>query len=190
MPTPERWTQHRNVPLDPAGRMGVFKRLADVPARYRLDAHSDAFEARESATGHPGAPPSILEEYRATGALDAGSERLQADWNRAVRSWRAHTEARGVHYAAASPEDVETWLAGLMDGSAPGTARRNKRSVNTVYNLYFVVLEQFYDWMLWSTEYPHVYNPVLMACAEYPDGAAGAVWTEKIRHRPETGAAR
>lgn len=161
-----------NVPPGAADRLGVFKCYAEVPPQYRLDVHAPAFEGRDVWT----------EWDDATGGLTTDSEQQRAYLRRVVDSWDGFMEKRGRHPALARPEDVEAWCADLL----------GRMSARTAYNPYFVTVEKFYEWLAFHADaerYPHVYNPVVMAAAEYPapDGAAGRVWVEKTTGWRERG---
>lgn len=152
---------HTSVSPNPAERLGVYKALDQVPDRYRLQNHANAYGGRdvwdEFLTGH------LFEKY--------DSERFKEEARRAGRYWKEHMDSRGRHHALATPADIESWVAGLLDD----------RKVKTAYNCYWVRIERFYSWLQWHTEHPHVYNPVLMAAT---DGeASGAVWEEKMARR-------
>lgn len=143
---------------DPARRMGVYKTLGDVPDRYRLHQHADAYAGRD-----------IWAEWVA----DDDAHRSRSDWyldsvETTERSWKGHQSDRGPHHALATPDDIETWIAELL-------ADRNLR---TVYEGYWARIESFYGWLQAHTDHPHVYHPALMAAA---DGeAARRVWDYKM----------
>lgn len=145
---------------NPADRMGVYKRLSDVPDRRRLYHHEDAYASRDA----------WAEYVTETGALDGVSDDRAAEIERVERSWKALMADRGRDHALATPADVEAWAQRLLDRITPRTA----------YNPYWCQVESFYDWLLWHTDHPHVYHPVLMAADEYEDRAAGRLWTEKL----------
>lgn len=140
-------------PTDPRDMMGVYKTLADVPNRRLLDQHAAAYDSRD-----------VWGEY----LIEDVHERVTGEHGRTVarrvgRYWKEHMDGRGRHHALATPEDVETWSASLLDEYAE----------RTTYNYWrFVYL--FYEWLRWHTDHPHTYTPVLMAVAENP--AAGRVW--------------
>lgn len=144
---------------DPADRMGVYKQLADVPDRYRLAVHADAYADRD-----------VWAEY-----VDENPDRLTSvggrrGHERAGRRWKAHMADRDRHHALARPADVETFIADLLDRFAPGT----------VYNPHWVRLEAFYDWLTWHADHPHRYNPVLMAAADPDAPATTRLWRRKM----------
>ena len=145
---------------DPEGRMGVYKRLADVPDRYRLHHHADAYEGLE-----------VWAEFMSYEREEYGYDSYRYEQNSATceHRWKEHMADRGRHHALAQPADVETFMSGLLD----------RMKVETAYQTYWSRLEAFYDWLQWHTEHPHHYHPVLMAAAE-SEYAALLVWEEKI----------
>lgn len=152
-----------SISTDPIDRMGVYKRLSEVPSHYRLDQHANTYAGRD-----------VWEEYLSSYLFKRhNSERFKEDARRAGQYWREHVKGRGRHHALATPVDVETWCAGLL----------GRMGHKTAYNSYWVKLERFYRWLLTHTDHPHVYSPFLMAAAD--GGAAGEVWEEKIRRGQE-----
>lgn len=144
---------------DPERRMGVYKRLADVPDRYRLHRFAAAYDGRDVWTEY-------VEEQIATRDL---GEWFRDEVGRVGRRWKAHMDERGRHHALATPDDVEAWAASLVDDLA----------LTTAYEKYWMRVEDFYWWLQFHTEHPHRYHPVLMAAA---DGeASGEVWAYKVQ---------
>lgn len=155
---------HDRKSRDPCDRMGVFKRLADVPAHLRLENYADDY------AGH-----NVWDEFLSEHLFEQfDSDRFKEDARRAGRYWKEHMADRGRHHALATPADVETWMADLTD----------RLKLKTAYNSYWVRIERFYRWLQWHTEHPHTYHPVLMAAAH--GTAAGQVWDEKISRRGGT----
>jgi hypothetical protein len=138
--------------------MGVFKHLSDVPERYRLHRYATDYEGRD-----------VWTEFCETHQYAQGSsERYQEAVDRTGEHWQAHMKQRERHHALATPEDVETWCRTLVDGKA----------LSTAYN-YWVHVRQFYAWLQWHTEHPHVYDPVLIAVTT--GSAAGQIWEQKLQ---------
>jgi hypothetical protein len=151
--------------LDPGDRLGVYKRLADVPTRYRLSNHARAYEERDVWQ-------EFCEEYEYAQGSHA---RYEEEVDRVGDCWKAHMAEQERHHALAQPADVEAWCADLL---ADGSTRRAHD--------YWLRINRFYNWLRWHTEHPHVYNPALMAAVE--GEATGEVWTwkaEQTRERRE-----
>lgn len=146
---------------DPRDRMGVFKRLDDVPERYRLHHHAAAYDGRDVWS-------EFLSEYLFP---RFNSGRFKEDARRAGRYWKEHMADRDRHHALATPADVETWMADLLD----------RLKLKTAYNSYWVRIERFYWWLQWRTDHPHNYHPVLMAAAN--GEASEEIWEEKMARR-------
>lgn len=158
----------RGLSPDPRDRMGVFKRLGDVPGRYRLHHHESAYRGRD-----------VYQEYLENDLYpaypDATKKFYQAAEN-AGRRWKAHVEDEcGRHHALATPEDVATWCEGLLERVTVGTA----------YSQYWVRLEGFYTWLQEHADHPHVYHPVLMAVPQSEE--ARAIWNHKLTEGNRTG---
>lgn len=126
--------------------MGIYKSLAEVPRRYRLYQYEAEFETRD-----------VWGEWKDVYYdPEWGDETMRAK-DRSERLWKDHMDERGRHHALAHPEDVEEWCAELLEDRAP----------KTVCDCYYMTIKKFYEWLLWEWEYPHRYNPVLMAAAEH-----------------------
>jgi len=146
------------ITTDAGERAGVYKQIDDVPTRYRLYQHAAAYDGRD-----------VWKEY----LTDYFFENFDSDYTREVTrragdDWKDHMADRGRHHALATPEDVETWCVALLERMQVGSAYRN----------YWPKLERFYTWLQTHTEHPHVYHPIRMAAAEYPN--AGDIWKKKI----------
>lgn len=134
--------------------MGVYRRLENVPNRYRLYHHADAYDDRD-----------VYQEFLTNEVLP----RVTSDWtkhgaHRQGRRWKEFlAQTSQVHHALATPDDIETWAQTLLDDVAMATARR-----------YWTRIEAFYRWLMWNADYPHVYNPALMAADQ--DGASSEIW--------------
>lgn len=142
---------------DVTERMGVYKSEADVHPDSYLPDMAGRFHKREAWSEWAEA-----QDY---------SEYKQKMVARVERAWKAHMEGRG-HHAFPSVRDVDDFLS----------ERQQSVTMATVYKPYFIALRDFFEWLMWRTDYPHRYNPVLMACAE---GEAGReLWTyyvEEVR---------
>lgn len=147
---------------DPRERMGVYKRFDEVPSRHRLHHHAAAYEGHDVWAD--------FEEEELAPKYD--SDRFWRDTRLAEERWKAHMKKGGRHHALAVPEDVEAWNENLLDRYQVSWAWKHVLRV-----------EQFYDWLVWHTEHPHVYNPVLMAVVEHEDGASGELWGHKVSQR-------
>ena len=148
----------RRKSLDPNDWMGVYKHLDDVPDRYRLAQHADAYAGRD-VWGE------FCKEYEYARGSHA---RYKQEVDRHRRSWCTFMADRGRHHALATPADVEAWSAQLLEDKSLRTAEG-----------YWSRIRRFYDWLQWHTEHPHVYHPVLMAAAN--GDAAARIWSEKVK---------
>jgi len=144
-------------PLDARDRLGAYKRLDDVPNRYRLRNHAAAYDGRD-----------VWGEFCQEHEYSKGeSDDFRRKVDRAGERWREFMADRGRHHALATPEDVEEWTAELLAEFTEHTAYK-----------YWIRVEHFYRWLAWHTKHPHVYRPPLMAVVEF-DGAAAHVWGVK-----------
>jgi len=157
----------REKSLDPADRMGVYKRLADVPDRYRLANYGDEYRGRD-----------VWQEFCEAFEYQQGDhDDYRQEVDRVGRRWKAFMDDRDRHHALATPEDVEAWCVHLLE----------EREFTPRHALtHWVRVKRLYDWLQWHTGHPHVYHPALMAAAA--GGAAGEIWdvkAERNRDRRE-----
>ena len=151
---------------DPADRMGVYKSIGDVPERRRLSQHAAAYDGRD-----------VWSEYLHEHLFDrVTGERGRKDARRVGDRWQAHMDDCGRHHALATPDDVEAWSASLLD----------ELTLRTAYN-YWSSVERFYRWMQWHAEFPHLYNPFLMAAA-VSGSATRKLWDKKMQRGRSGGA--
>jgi hypothetical protein len=142
---------------DPLGRLGVYKSIEDVPDRYRLRVHESKYAGRD-----------VWQEYRES-ELSGAAETVRRETDLVERSWKKHMEDQGRHHALATPSDVETWIPKLLE----------RMQLVRAYNPYWVRLEEFYDYLMWHKDHPHVYHPPRMAAGL--DGSANEIWTVKTQ---------
>lgn len=142
--------------LNARDRLGVYKRINDVPDRYRLYHHTEAYAGRDVWT-------EFCEQHE---YAKGDSEGFRQKVDRAGNHWRTFIDDRR-HPALATPGDVEKWSEKLL----------NEYTNNTAYK-YWIRLEHFYQWLQWHTEHPHVYHPVLMAVVEHT--SARKIWDWKM----------
>lgn len=140
-------------PDEPGQLLGAYRRLGDVPERYRLGQHADAYEGRDT----------WRQFVEATILSGSNSEQTIRRVERQGAYWRSFMNGRGRHHALAEPADVEAYAGSLLEQKADRTAAA-----------YFRRLRSFYGWLLTSTEHPHVYSPVLMAADA--GGDAAEIW--------------
>jgi hypothetical protein len=142
---------------EPSGRLGVYKRLEDVPDRYRLASYASSYRGRDA-----------WQEYVHSELSDA-ADTVQYEAKLAEESWKDHMADRGRHHALATPDDVESWAAKLLD----------RMQARRAYNPYWVRLEAFYNYLLWHTDHPHVYHPPRLAAVR--GNTASDIWSAKLK---------
>lgn len=140
-------------------RLGVYKRLEDVPDRYRLEQYEASYAGRD-----------VWREYVSARTETYDTDSFKKRVTRAGEHWREFMELRERHPALATPEHVAAWATAVSVCRKPRTA----------YETYWAHVEGFYNWLKNHTEHPHVYNPVLMAVANDPNKAIRAIWQKKM----------
>jgi len=139
--------------------MGVYKRIETVPERYRLRNFQSRFLDRD-----------VWGEWVGHHADPDWSDRTDYEYERVEDSWKEHMRDRDRHHALAVPDDVEQWVSYLLEGQ--------EYAVETAYDRWWSRLNQFYEWLQYHVEYPHVYNPVWMAAATEPNSRK--MWERKM----------
>lgn len=145
--------------------MGVYKRIDDVPDKYRLRNYEREYEGRD-----------VWNDYyeEKTGKFDTKATRDR--YEKAGRYFGTFMSEVRRHRALATPGQIEAFLVALRDGEVG--RHSHTRNIQTVYFEYFQPIEEFYTWLQWHADHPHVYHPVLMAVVE--GGCALDVWNRKL----------
>lgn len=147
---------------DPSDEMSIYKRLEDVPTKYRLTAVQAELRGEDTWTKF------VDDRDEVNRGL---SESRLEKYDRCGRTWKRHTRSVGRHHACARPQDVESFVSKLDADLAIGS----------IYETYFGPLFVFYDWLWHHAEYPHRYSPVLLAAGE--EGTALKCWNYRIELR-------
>lgn len=140
---------------DPRDRMGVYKRLSDVPPERRLERFAGSYQGRDTWK-------------EAVDNWDLSTNQRER-FELAEQRWKDHMAERGRHHALATPECCETWAQSMLEEYALSTVKRK----------YWSAIRRFYFWLQWQADHPHLYQPPLMAVVEYPDGAAAELWRKE-----------
>lgn len=151
--------------LNPVDRLGVYKHLDDIPKRYRLHHHANAYDGSDTWQ-------EFCDKYE---YQQASHERYEEEVDRVGDHWRAFMREQSQHHALATPADVEAWCTELL----------SELSLRRAYD-YWLRVNRFYQWLQWHADHPHVYNPVMMAAAD--GDSTGEIWAwkaEQTRERRE-----
>jgi hypothetical protein len=145
--------------------MGVYKRIEDVPNRYRLSNYEAAYAGRD-----------VWGEFFDEKTAKFDTQSTLDRYEKAGRYLQTFMSDVGRHHALATPQQIEDFLVALRDGEIG--RQSHTRKLQTVYFEYFQPVEEFYTWLEWHTDHKHVYHPVLMAVVE--GGYAREVWNRKL----------
>lgn len=149
------------VEQDALAFLGAFKRVEDVPDRYYLPHFASDVDAEDAWNAFD------AEELE---GLSAHTRRYV--YGKAYREWMAYCDDHNVHAALANPQDIEEHIA---------VQRKIVNKLKTVHDARFRPLFRWYRWMTFSTEYPHRYNPVVMAVLL--DGSTADIWQTRLFDR-------
>ena len=81
-------------------------------------------------------------------------------------------EEANRHHSLAHPDHVEAYLGRIKDGGY--SIKVTERTLNTVYYQHLSPLKTFFNWLVHHPDYPHVYNPLLLAA--HAGGVTREVW--------------
>ena len=141
--------------------LGAFKAIDDVPTRYRLQNFESDVDADESW---------LAFEERFLEGLSYHTRKYV--YGKAKREWWSYCEDNGVHPALPDPADIEDHLSTQV-------AEVNK--LKSAHDARFRPLFRWFRWMTYSTEWPHRYNPTVMAVLF--EGATYRVWATRLADR-------
>lgn len=158
---------------DPNARMGVFKSMSEVPDRYHLSNYANEFHGDDTWTQY------LLLRYdgtvnQAQGQLSVSRAREVERCGRYFKQFMHYN--RDTHHAIGTAGDIEAFLSAVKDGYENPT--KQPRTITTVYDTYFAPVNRFYDWLQSWVDFPHRYQPVLMACAD--GGVAQECWNYRM----------
>lgn len=124
----------------PESRLGVYQTIDDVPPHHRLA--NQEFGDRD-----------VWAEY-----LKEKDGDLRRSEDRAIRRWNGVMDERATHHALAEPEDVKAYtdLLVVENDYKPLTIKE-----------YMSEPCRLFRWLLWHVEYPHRYDPILLAATDH-----------------------
>lgn len=140
---------------------GALQHFETIPPRYQLETYASQY-----------CDENVWEQYVHEVALEEhDSERMRRALRLAGESWLEHIHDRGRHHALAKPTDANSWCKQLAEEKA----RR------TCYDYYFIRIYDFYDYLKFSSQHPHLYNPLLLAAVRYD--SARHIWMHRVDER-------
>jgi hypothetical protein len=152
------------VEQDAKAFLGVFKSIEEVPERYYLANFRSEIDGEVE-----------WNVYDAEELSGLTFHQRQYVYGKAWREWSSFCEENGVHSALADPQDIEVHLAEQRD---------SVNKLKTVHDARFRPLFRWYRWMMFHSEYPHRYNPVVMAVLL--DGTTYDIWETRFYDRETT----
>jgi hypothetical protein len=149
---------------DAIAYLGVFKRLEDVPDRYRAERRAPDLDAEEAWDAFK----------RDKGVYEYTEHTQKYKYGKAWRQWVEYCDDSGLNPVFASPHDVESFLSAEMEDIS---------TYKTGHDLRFRPLFMWYRWMQWDVDYPHLYNPMVMAVLL--GGTTARIWRTRLYDREE-----
>ena len=140
----------------PETRAGLYRDIDEVPEHYRLRNYASRFRGRDSWSQYLEAEDLCREDH---------SDHHLDQIERRGERWKAFCSRREVHHALCSPSDAERYATYLLQ----------EHSISRVTaSDYWAGIERFYRWMFHHTEYPHRYNPFVIAAIQ--DSVCEQLW--------------
>lgn len=153
-------SSERRIPVDPEYRAGLYKSLATVPEHHRLRNYASRFSGQDCWEEFKSAANLVAEDH---------SYSYKRQVERYEERWKSFIEHRSRHHALCTPADAEEYGKHLL------YERDLKHSTSADY---WSCVERFYRWMFFHTEYPHRYNPFVMAAVQ--EQTSHELWMEAI----------
>jgi len=137
-----------NLPPKVVDAPCAYSSLDRVPEEKRLRQYSSEFEGRDV----------WKEFYDEQIGENRYCQSYESRFQRCEDVWKRVCQEHGRHHALATPAIVQSWCHSLLEGRAQGTVRKS----------YLVFVNRFYVYLMWSANYPHMYNPVQFAISNDP----------------------
>ena len=150
--------------------LGIYETIEEVPTRYRLGTFASQFRDQDTWDEYLDTRDDLKESTKENSWYPCGD-----------RFKQFLGEEVGRHHALARPDDIEAYLQHIKDGGY--SIKVTERSDNTVYYQHLSPLKTFFDWLVHHVDYPHVYNPVLMAA--HSGGITRKLWYWQTDYKPE-----
>jgi hypothetical protein len=149
------------VEQDALAFLGAFKRVEDVPDRYYLPHFASDVDAEDAWNEFDS---EVLE------GLTYHTRRYV--YGKAWREWKSFCDSHNVHPALSNPQDIEAHLS---------EQRGFMNKLKSAHDSRFRPLFRWFRWMQFHTDYPHRYNPVVMAALL--GGATADIWQTRLLDR-------
>ena len=134
----------------PETRAGLYRYINEVPEHYRLRNYKSRFQGQDSWSQYLEAKDLYREDH---------SDHHLDQIDRRGERWKEFCSRRNVHHALCTPADSEQYATYLLE----------EYSITRVTaSDYWAGIERFYRWMFHHAEYPHRYNPFVMAAIQDP----------------------
>jgi hypothetical protein len=149
--------------------LGVYKSIEEIPPRYRLGSFASEFAGRDTWANYLETREELAESTKKNAWYPCGD-----------RFKKFMQEEAERHHALPRPADIEAYLSHIKDGGY--SIKVTERSINTVYYQHLSPLKTFFNWLVNHVDYPHVYNPVLLAA--HAGGITREVWYWQTDYKP------
>lgn len=150
--------------------LGIYRSIDQIPNRYRLKNYEAEFNNEDT-----------WNKYLET-RDDLAESTKKNSWNPCGDRFKKfmHEEV-GRHHALPHPDNIEAYLAYIKSGGY--SIKVTERTLNTVYYQHLSPLKTFFGWLVHHVDYPHIYNPVLLAA--HADGIVRETWYWQTDYKPD-----
>ncbi|OYR42895.1 hypothetical protein [Halorubrum sp. Eb13] len=132
------------VEQDALAYLGVYKRIEDVSDLYYLG----NFETDVDADA-------AWEDFCDKKLANSTTHTRETVYGGAYRRWCEYCDRHGIHPALADPANIEKWLAHEIEA--------HNSTMKAAHDLQFRPIFRWYRWMAWNSDWPHRYQPTIMA---------------------------
>lgn len=150
--------------------LGVYRSSDEIPDRYRLRNYEAGFKGEDTWSNYLETRDDLAESTKKNSWYPCGD-----------RFKKFMDEEVGRHHALPHPDNIEAYLTHIKDGGY--SVKVTERTTNTVYYQHLSPLKTFFSWLVSHVDYPHIYNPVLLAA--HAGGITREVWYWQTEYKPD-----
>lgn len=150
------------VEQDALAFLGVYKCIGDVPDRYYLSNFRTDVDVEE-----------VWEAFCAEALANTSQHTREKIYDGAYRRWCEYCDQHSVHPALADPADIERWLFYEVE--------THNSTMKAAHDLQFRPIFRWYRWMTFHADWPHRYQPTIMAVLL--GGVTHDIWQTRLWDR-------
>lgn len=150
------------VEQDALAYLGVYKRVEDVADMFHLSNFKTDVDA-----------DAAWEAFCDDKLANSTNHTRETVYGGAYSRWCEYCDRHGVHPALADPADIEGWLTYEVDA--------HNSTMKAAHDLQFRPIFRWYRWLAFHADYPHRYQPTIMAVLL--GGVTSDIWQTRMWDR-------